>query len=458
MTPAQEFRVELPFQPYAHQRAAHGLRMMFRFLVLVWHRRGGKTVFAVLELLLAAAACERERGRYGYIAPFLKQAKAVAWDYLKHFTAGIPGCVYNESELSVELPNGAKVRLFGADNPDNIRGLYFDGVVLDEVADMRPNMWGEIIRPALADREGWAIFIGTPKGVNLFSELYYSALQHKAGFEDWKADLKRATDTEVLRPEEIESARAAMSGPQFAQEFECDFAAAVANALIPLNLVLAAQQRTVLRAAYEYAPKILGVDVARYGGDRNVVFMRQGCVAFQPRVWKPDPTRGDDLMNTAGQVAQIIDQQQPDAVFIDQTGLGGGVVDRLRQLGHQVIGVDNGSRARNERFENKRAEMWWEMGKWVAEGACLPSGEELLIDLTAPLYSYANRRGRFELESKDDLRARGMRSPDLGDGLALTFAEPIAIPDPLLKDPRTRHLVPHRGRVVHEYDPFSGGA
>src|SRR5687767_9955401 len=95
-------RVDLDFKPYAHQRAAHVARMTFRFLVLVWHRRGGKTVFAIVELILAALKCEKERGRYGYVAPYLKQAKAVAWDYLHHFTLNIPGCVYNESELSVE--------------------------------------------------------------------------------------------------------------------------------------------------------------------------------------------------------------------------------------------------------------------------------------------------------------------------------------------------------------------
>ena len=98
-----------------------------------------------------------------------KRAKAIAWDYLKKFTSPIPGVSTNESELWVELPNKARIRIYGADNPDSLRGLYFDGVVLDEVADMKPEVWTSIILPALLDRVGWADFIETPKGINLFS-------------------------------------------------------------------------------------------------------------------------------------------------------------------------------------------------------------------------------------------------------------------------------------------------
>ena len=103
-------------------------------------------------------------------------AKAIAWSYLKHYTSPIPYCKINEGELSIILPNRATIRIFGADNPDALRGLYFDGVVMDEVAQMKPEVWGEIIRPALADRKGWAVFIGTPKGINLFSQMYDLAL------------------------------------------------------------------------------------------------------------------------------------------------------------------------------------------------------------------------------------------------------------------------------------------
>jgi hypothetical protein len=431
-------RVEFPFSPWAHQKAAHAFRLVTRFLVLVWHRRAGKTVFAILELLLAAADCKREMGRFGYLAPLHKQAKSVVWDYLKRYARCIPGVVINESELQVELPNGSRVRLFGADNPDALRGLYFDGVVLDEVADMRPEVWGEIIRPALSDRQGWAIFIGTPKGVNLFSELYYRA-QAEPG---WTADLRRATDTGVIPPDELEQARREMSEAQFAQEYDCDFAAAAEDVLVRLDDVLAAQGRTLAEPEYIYAPKVLGVDVARYGGDRNVIFPRQGLVAFKPRI-----LRGMDTMTMAGQVAHTIETWKPDVTFVDVGGIGAGVVDRLRQLKCQVVPVDFGSKATDGRYENKRAEMWWEMAAWVKAGACLPNLPELTQDLTAPRITYRNARGRMQLESKDDMRARGLPSTDVGDALATTFAFPVA--------PRAS-ANPAGPQAAHEYNPLQG--
>lgn len=437
-----ETRVDLPFTPYPHQRAAHAMRLACRFLVLVWHRRGGKTVFAVLELVLAALACSRENGRYGYICPQLKQSKGVAWDYLQKFARAIPGVEVNQSELWVQFPNGARVRLFGADNPDAFRGLYFDGVVLDEVADMRPEVWGEILRPALSDRLGWAIFIGTPKGVNLFSELYYRAVK---GEDSWGADMKRGEETGVLPPGELEQARKEMTPAQFAQEYDCDFAASVEDVLLKLEDVLVAQRRDLRTEEYDFAAKVLGVDVARYGGDKSVLTRRQGLVCFKQRF-----RQGLDTMEVAAAVAQDIDEWHPDATMVDVGGIGAGVVDRLLQLGYAPIPVDFGSKANDPRFENKRAEMWWETADWVKAGGCLPSSTDLQRDLTAPRYTYKNHRGRMQLESKDDLRARGLPSPDFGDSLACTFYCPVA-PKPKWGEPNEGR----GGKVASEYDPYA---
>ena len=136
--------------------------------MIVAHRRAGKTVGMIVHLILQAHKSKLKRPRFAYIAPFYRQAKTIAWDYLKHYGRMVPALRISESELWVEFANQARVRLFGADNPDALRGQYFDGAVLDEVAQMRPAVWGEIVRPALADRRGWAVFIGTPKGQNLF--------------------------------------------------------------------------------------------------------------------------------------------------------------------------------------------------------------------------------------------------------------------------------------------------
>lgn len=410
-------RVDLAYEPRPHQWEAHERRK--RFSVLVWHRRSGKTVFSVMELLLAAVAADPDRrGRYAYIAPFYRQAKAVAWDYLKHYARHVPGVEVREAELAVRFPNGAEIRLFGADNPDSLRGLYFDGVVLDEVADMRSEVWGEILRPALTDREGWALFIGTPKGVNLFSELYQRALND----EDWYADLRRASETGAITAEELARAKHEMSPSQYAQEMECDFSAAVDNALINLDAAIAAAQRDAPERMFSQFPKVIGVDVARYGDDRSVVARRQGPVAFTLEAF-----RHMDLMALAGQVARIATDWKPDAIFVDEGGVGAGVVDRLAQLGYRPIGVSFGGKPTDDRYENKRMEMWQAMADWLGAG-CIPNDHELIRELTAPLYTYANARGRKQLESKDDLRERLKCSPDKADALALTFAMPVEIP------------------------------
>jgi hypothetical protein len=194
------------------------------------------------------------------------------------------------------------------------------------------------------------------------------------------------------------------------------------NSLIGAEDVAQAVKRTLTPQEYQQDARIIGVDVARFGDDRSVAFLRQGRKAYPPRVW-----RGLDLMTLSGHVADFMDGYQPDAVFVDQTGIGSGVVDRMRQLGRRVIGVDFGGKARDEKMANKRAEMWWLMAQWVPT-ASLPDISELHAELTAPTYGYANAQGRLQLESKEELKKRGLPSPDLADALALTFAEPVAHP------------------------------
>ncbi len=199
---------------------------MRRFNVIVCHRRFGKSVLGVNHLIRAAARTAHPRPRFAYLAPYYKQAKSVAWDYLKHFTQPIPGVRQNESELRVDLPNGARLSLLGADNPDALRGIYLDGVVLDEFGQMAPRVFSEIVRPALADREGFAIFIGTPKGRNGFYQLYERAKSDRR----WFTALYKASETGILSADELADARAVMTPDEYAQEFECSFQAAVAGA------------------------------------------------------------------------------------------------------------------------------------------------------------------------------------------------------------------------------------
>ena len=197
-----------------------------RWSIVVAHRRCGKTVACINDLIYKALMEGKEDGRYAYVAPYYSQAKNIAWDYLQRFAQPVLSKA-NQSELWVELITGARIRLFGADNPDALRGLYLDGIVLDEYADMRsPRIWGEIIRPLLADRLGWAVFIGTPKGHNSFWDVYSNALNNP----EWYVKTLRASQTELIPESELADAAKMMSQDQYLQEFECDFESAILGA------------------------------------------------------------------------------------------------------------------------------------------------------------------------------------------------------------------------------------
>jgi hypothetical protein len=163
------------------------------------------------------------------------------------------------------------------------------------------------------------------------------------------------------------------------------------------------------------------VDPARFGDDRSVIFPRQGLVAEKPLVF-----RGIDNMTLAGHVAQKIEHWAPDAVFID-AGAGSGVIDRLRQLGHDVFEVNFGGKASDIRYVNKRAEMWFLLAEWVKSGGAIPNDNTLKLELATPTYKY-DAANRIQLESKDEIKKRlpDSGSPDLADALALTFAHPVA--------------------------------
>ena len=194
--------------------------------MLVLHRRAGKTVFAVNKLLKTAVGLKKINPRTFYVAPQLKQAKTVAWDYVKMFSRGVPGHKFNENELRADFPNGGRIQLLGGEGADKHRGVYADDVVFDEYAQMPPSVFREIFRPALADRKGSAMFIGTPKGRNAFLEVYERA----ASLDGWFRTLRTVHSTGIIDPDELEQMRAEMTPEEFAQEMECDWTAALAGA------------------------------------------------------------------------------------------------------------------------------------------------------------------------------------------------------------------------------------
>lgn len=250
------YRPRPVWEPY-HQSAA-------RWRVVVAHRRAGKTVAALNGLIRTALTCGKPSPRCAYVAPYLGQAKAVAWDHLKRFTAPIAGATWNEAELRCDLPNGGRIRLFGADNPDALRGLYLDDVDCDEFGDWDPRAWTEVIRPALSDRQGRATFTGTPRGKNSFFELRERAARGEPGWALWEL---KASQTGLLSAEELADARSSLDASAYAREYECSFDASVEGAFYAAELARAETEGRLCRVPIEPVAKVdtwwdLGIDDA----------------------------------------------------------------------------------------------------------------------------------------------------------------------------------------------------
>lgn len=218
--------IVIPYKPREQQLDIHTNKK--RWNILLCHRRFGKTVFAINDLIKEALTHTLNNPRFAYIAPFLSQAKAIAWDYLKYYSNPIPGVKINEAELRIDYPNGSRIRLFGADNADALRGHYFDGVILDEYAQISPKLFAEVIRPALSDRSGFCVFMGTPKGRNHFWDLYEAYKDDPS----WFVRTFKASQTSIIDEAELEDAKRLMSGQRGAydQEYECSFTASIQGA------------------------------------------------------------------------------------------------------------------------------------------------------------------------------------------------------------------------------------
>lgn len=191
-----------------------------RWCCLVVHRRGGKT-YSSLQKLLKRALEHKRKGpptRYAYIAPTQAQAKDIAWGYLKSFTAKIPGAVPNETELKITFADGMTIRLYSGENYERMRGLYFDGVVIDEPEDIDPIAWPSVIRPCLSDYKGWAIWIGTIKG----KLGQWQRLQDAKKNPDWFAMLLKASESGIIPDDELQDLQNSMHPDIYAQEYECD--------------------------------------------------------------------------------------------------------------------------------------------------------------------------------------------------------------------------------------------
>lgn len=232
-----------------------------------------------------------------------------------------------------------------------------------------------------------------------------------------------------------------------------EFPPGQSNTLISMKDCKEAAARYIPKEQWDFNRKVLGIDVARFGDDRTVIFARQGPVAFKPWIF-----RNLDTMEVVGQVVRIIRAWQPNAVFVDQTGVGGGVVDRLNELGYKVIGVDFSGKSPDPRYYNMRAAAWGTMGEWLKKDTtCIPNMVELITELSTPQYKFS-MSGQIQLEAKADIKKRGNPSPDLADALSLTHVyefgamEPMGDGYDLEKELKGRK----KGPQHWDYDPYAG--
>ena len=216
----------IPYKPRPLQRQLHN--EVKRFSVLVMHRRFGKTVFAINHALKKALTTPLKNPRVLFLAPYRTSAKSIAWDYLKEYSRAVPRAKFNEAELRADFPNGARIQLAGADNYEALRGNYYDLVIFDETAQINPKVWTSVIRPAVSDRQGDVIFLGTPSGEdNFFHDLY----EHAQETDGWYANMYKASETNLIPEDELQDARRAMDQNMYLQEFECSFGASLVGAI-----------------------------------------------------------------------------------------------------------------------------------------------------------------------------------------------------------------------------------
>ena len=214
----------IPYSPRPYQWDIHKALDTHRWSVIIMHRRAGKTVLLINHLVRCALLREQKPNeppsRFAYVAPYLRQAKSLAWGYLKQYTDPLPNRVYSETDLKVTLPNGAEIRLFGADNAEALRGIYLDGCVLDEYAHISPDVFNFILRPALTDRLGWCVFSGTPNGKDhLYKQLRYA----EDNPSEWWSCVLPATETGIIPQKELDDALRAIGQEAFDREYLCSF-------------------------------------------------------------------------------------------------------------------------------------------------------------------------------------------------------------------------------------------
>jgi len=393
----------------------------FRRGMLVIPRRNGKDLLCWNTLIAKAL---QKPHLYYYIAPYYNQVRQIIWE---GFTADRrfmdflpPGTIANKTkvDMRIDLINGSQIKLMGSDMVDRIVGTNPYGIVFTEYSLHKPEAW-EYLSPILAENGGWAIFNGTPRGLNHMYHLYERAKKLPG---EWYVQYLTCEDTGVPSKEAIEAERrAGKSESKILQEYYCSWEASSEETLIPLDIIRPAVNFDLVEAQYSFAPKIIGCDVAYAArGDKAVIARRQGR-----KLHPLTKFQGTSNMALATHLVKVFKEWGADAIMVD-AGRGEGVISRLDQLGfgEYVLPVHFNGKTYSSLYLNKRAEIWGKTKDWfMSENTpSIPEDDMLIAGLSAPL-SFVNDKGYIQLESKLQMRARQVQGLDEADAVCLTHAE-----------------------------------
>lgn len=310
------------------------------------------------------------------------------------------------------------LRTSRAEQPEALQGVHSENVMLiaDEASGV-PEAVFEAASGSMSGESAVTILLGNP---TRSSGYFYDTHTKDLGFFTMKVscvDSPRVS-REYIKEQEM---RFGLESNAFRVRVLGEFPLADDDTVIPIHLIEAAQNRPI-----EKTPAmrpIWGLDVARFGSDRTALCKRYGSVVPEPLLWK----RGYDTMQTVGWVKNLYDNSdpadRPSEILVDSIGLGSGVVDRLRELGLPVRGINvSEAPAFGNDFLNLRAELWFKAREWLESRDCrLPADDALKEDLATPRYKFSSS-GKRQIESKDEIKKRGSKSPDLADAFVLTFA------------------------------------
>ena len=330
------------------------------------------------------------------------------------------------------------------ENSESFAGLHCVNstpyYIFDEASAI-PEKIFEVAQGGLTDGEPMFLMFGNPTRNTGFFRQTFGKLRNAWQQKQINSELVEGTNKELFKEWEKLYGR---DSDFYKVRVLGQFPKASVLQLIPTDIVEAAMGKHLEPHQYHFAPKVIGVDVAWYGDDRNTVYLRQGLAS--KLLWEGIET---DSIDIAGIVAQHFDREQADAIFVD-AGMGNGVIDQLRRLGYDPIPVYFGGKSLREDCADKRTEMWANKRDWFKLYSAIPDNEDLKDDLVGPEY-FMDAKGRMRLESKKDMKKRGLASPDHGDGLALTFAQPVYKKKPI-DEYRT---YTESNTVEKDYDVFS---